>query len=76
VQQISTNAFTWLGCANPAVTHLLHAFHGYRPGNRPEHTLEISAYHGFILGIHGGGIHLVSLSICARNNASRMLFPE
>src|SRR6185312_17136478 len=24
-----------------AITYLLHAFHGYRAGNRPEHTLKI-----------------------------------
>src|SRR5579864_2176541 len=56
-----------------AVTHLLHALHGDRAGNRPEHALEIRAHHAFVLGIHRGSIHLKHLSICARNNASSML---
>src|SRR6185437_2902279 len=59
-----------------AITYLLHAFHGYRAGNRPEHTLKIHAHHAFILGIHRGSIHLEHLSICTRNNASRMLLSD
>jgi len=59
-----------------AITHLLHAFYGYRAGNRPEHTLEIRAHHAFILGIHGGSIHLVHLSIRTRNNAGRVLLSD
>src|SRR6267142_3819296 len=59
-----------------ASTQLLHAFHGHRAGNWPEYTLKICAHHAFVLGIHGGSIHLVRLSICACDNASRMLLPD
>src|ERR1051325_9610457 len=56
-----------------AITHLLHALHSHGAGNRPEHALKIRAHHAFVLGIYGGSIHLVRLSICTCNNASRML---
>jgi hypothetical protein len=59
-----------------AIAHLLNALHGYRTGNRPEHTLKILAHHAFVLGIHSGSIHFVRLSVCACNNANRMLLSD
>ena len=55
-----------------SITYLLNSIHDYRAGYRPEHTLKIRAHHAFVLGVHGGSIHLVHLSICTCNNACRM----
>src|SRR4029077_18778685 len=56
-----------------AVTYLFHPLHGYCAGNRTKHALKIRAHHAFILGIHGGSIHLVRLSICTDNDVRWML---